>query len=426
MQSHPHPHATGFNIKNPIFIIGVLFFVIGFITWLGSVLIPYLKIACQLNNTQAYLVAFAFYISYMVMAIPAAAVLKKTGFKNGMALGLFIMAVGSVLFIPAAINRAYSLFLTGLFVQGTGLALVQTAANPYVTILGARESAAKRMSIMGVCNGIAASISPLVLGAIILNNTDNITQQLASMNDAGKNVLLNQLAAKVITPYFVMTAVLLILSLAVKYAQLPEIDEEENELPDTVTQEKSIAGFPHLLLGVITLFFYVGVEVISGDTIITYGNFQGIPLSTARFFSSLTQLNMLLGYFVGIVCIPKYISQQKALRLSALTAIAFALTAIFSHGYLSIACIALLGLSNALIWPSVWPLAIAGLGRFTKLGSSLLIMAIGGGAIMPLLYGRLADEVNMQKAYWLVIPCYLFIFYYAVRGHKIKQPGNTV
>jgi len=409
-------------LKNPIIIIGILFFVFGFITWLGSVLIPYLRIVCQLNSTEPYYVAFSLYISYAVMAIPSAWVLKKIGFKNGMVVGLLIVAGGTLLFIPAAKLRLYGLFLTGLYVQGTGLAILQTAANPYITILGPRESAARRVSMMGVCNGIASSLSPIILGALILNNLDNVKDKLVQLNIADKNILLNSLASRVIVPYLVMMAVLIAVALLVKFSGIPEAQEIEDDVDTGVvhSEKKSVFGFPHLIIGVCTLFLYVGVEVIAGDTIINYGTFQGISFSTAKYFSSATQVNMLIGYIIGIICIPKFISQEKALKVSAITAIIFALIAISTTGYVSITFIALLGLANSLMWPSIWPLALAGLGKFTKIGSSLLIMAIGGGALLPLLYGQLAGKFNPQHAYWMVIPCYLTIFYYAVKGHKIR------
>jgi len=411
---------TNNKFSNPIIIIGVLFFVFGFVTWLGSVLIPYLKIVCELNDTEPYFVAFSFYISYAVMAIPSAIVLKKTGFKNGMALGLFIMAIGTLLFVPAAKLRLYGLFLTGLYIQGTGLAILQTASNPYVTILGPRESAAKRISIMGVCNGIASSLSPLILGAAILSGADDIKNKLAHVSINEKNILLKELASRIEWPYLLMMAGLLILSLLVKFSGLPEAQEEEETYNSAVHSKKSILQFPHLLIGVFTLFLYVGVEVIAGDTIINYGSYQGITFSVAKYFSSATQINMLIGYIIGIICIPKFISQEKALKMSAITGIGFALIAIFTNGYTSIVFVSLMGLANSLMWPSIWPLALEGLGKFTKIGSSLLIMAIGGGAILPILYGKFAGKINPQQAYWIVIPCYLAVLFYAVKGHKIR------
>lgn len=412
------------KFSNPIIIIGVLFFVFGFITWLGSVLIPYLKIICELNDTDPYYVAFSWYISYAVMAIPSAWLLKKIGFKKGMVSGLLILAAGTLLFIPAARSRLYSLFLVGLYIQGTGLTILQTASNPYITILGPKESAARRVSIMGVCNGIASSLSPIILGAAILSGADAIKNKIPNVSVAEKNILLSDLATRIELPYLIMAIAWIAVALLIRFSGLPEIHEEESDSVDNIVHSrKNIFQFPHLMIGVITLFLYVGVEVIAGDTIINYGSFQGISFSTAKYFSSATQINMLIGYFIGIICIPKFIKQENALKYSAILGIVFALIAIFTSGYTSIAFVALMGLANSLMWPSIWPLALEGLGKFTKIGSSLLIMAIGGGAILPILYGKLSAAFNPQHAYWIVIPCYLAVLFYAVIGHKIKIKG---
>ncbi|WP_299758661.1 sugar MFS transporter [uncultured Pontibacter sp.] len=404
----------------PMLIIGTLFFIFGFVTWLNSVLIPYLQIACELNNFESYLVAFAFYISYLVMAVPSGWVLKATGFKKGMPLGLVVMAIGALVFIPAAQTRTYSLFLLGLFIQGTGLALLQTASNPYITILGPRESAAKRISIMGICNKVAGALAPIILGAVALSNADILVEKLGSMSVTQKAVELDALAAKVISPYLIMTGVLLVLAVIIYFSSLPEVDtDQEDETVSAANAGKtSILQFPHLLLGVLPMFLYVGVEVMAGDTIISYGASQGIPLATAKFFTTSTLVAMVVGYMVGIVAMPKYISQEKAMKVSAILGAMFTLGAILTDGYTSVLFVALLGLANALIFPAIWPLAIAGLGRFTKTGSSLLIMGIAGGAIIPLLYGYFADLINPQQAYWVMVPCYVFIWYYAVSGHK--------
>lgn len=409
--------------SSPIFIIGALFFVFGFVTWLNSVLIPYLKIACELSNFESYLVAFAFYIAYIVMALPSAWVLKKTGFKKGMAVGLVIMAIGALIFIPAALTRTYSLFLLGLFIQGTGLTVLQTASNPYITILGPAESAAKRISIMGICNKVAGAIAPILLGAVTLKDADGVTARIANMSLTEKALELDALAHKVILPYAAIITVLVILSVLVYFSTLPEIDtdQEDEEVALANSNKTSIMQFPHLLLGVLTLFLYVGVEVMAGDTVISYGSSQGIALSTAKFFTTYTLVSMILGYIIGILCIPKYFSQQTALKTSAILGVILSLVAIFTEGYVSVLFISLLGLANSLMWPAIWPLAIAGLGRFTKTGASLLIMGIAGGAIIPLFYGYLADIVNPQHAYWIMVPCYLFIWYYAVAGHKLKS-----
>lgn len=405
----------------PLVIIGALFFIFGFITWLSSVLIPYLQIACELNNFQSYLVAFAFYISYFVMAVPSGWLLKFTGFKKGMSVGLLAVAIGSLIFVPAASYRSYPLFLFGLFIQGAGLAVLQTASNPYVTILGPIESAAKRISIMGICNGVAGILAPAILGAVVLDNADGINNQLLALTDTEKATVLDELAGKVIIPYLIITSMLLLLSLLVYRSNLPEVDEsalEEEADGAEIKGKTSIFQFPQLLFGVLTLFVYTGVEVIAGNTIISYGAFLGIPLSTAKFFTSFTLVGMLIGYLIGIICIPRLVSQHTALKWSAILGILFGLSAVFTEGVTSVVFVALLGLANSLIWPSVWPLAIDGLGRFTKIGSSLLVMAISGAAVIPLFYGWLADRFDPHQAYWLVIPCYLMIVWYAVVGYR--------
>ncbi len=414
--------ATGQQTRS-IVIIGSLFFIFGFVTWLNSVLIPYLRIACELTNFEAYLVAFAFYISYLVMAVPSAWVLKKTGFKKGMSAGLVVMGVGALLFVPAALTRTYGLFLLGLFVQGTGLAVLQTAANPYITILGPRESAARRISIMGICNKVAGALAPSALGAVALKDVDALVLRLKTLSPAAKATELDALAARVITPYLLIVAVLVLLASLIFFSSLPEIDtDHEDETVATANNGKSsIFQFPHLLLGALAMFFYVGVEVIAGDTIISYGASQGFALSTAALFASCTLGAMILGYIIGIITIPKYISQEKALQTSTIAGVLFTLGALFTNGLPSVILISLLGLANSLIFPAIWPLAIAGLGRFTKLGSSLLVIALSGGAVLPLLYALLANHSSPQRAYWLVIPCYLFLLFYGMAGHKVRR-----
>lgn len=413
--------SKSFVSGNPMIIIGILFFVFGFITWLGSVLIPYLRIACELNNFESYLVTFSFYISYFIMAIPSAWVLSKTGYKKGISLGLVMMSAGTFLFVPAALDRNYLLFLAGLFIQGIGLAILQTAANPYVTILGPRNSAAKRMSIMGICNGIAGVSAPLILGAIMLSDADHLSDTIKAMSFAEKENALNQLAHKVILPYLVMMAGLLLLAVMVFFSKLPELTtdpEEDENTTNFLPPRNSVLQYPHFVWGVVTLFFYVGVEVIAIDTIISYASSQGIPLSTGKFFSSLTLVNMLAGYIAGILLIPKRLSQEHALKICAVAGGIFAIGALLTNGVTSIVFISFLGLANSLIWPSMWPLATNGLGAHLKKGSALLIMAIGGGALLPLLYGKLADVFNAHAAYWILLPCYAIIIFYAFREYR--------
>ena len=412
------------NYKQAMAIIAALFFIFGFVTWLNSVLIPYLKIACELNNFESYLVAFAFYISYAVMALPSSIVLNLFGYKKGISIGLATMAVGALVFVPAAMTRTYYLFLLGLFIQGTGLALLQTAANPYVTLLGPVESAAKRISIMGICNVVAGVISTLLLGAIVLGDADSFVARLSQLTVANKAVALDELALKVVMPYIAMFIVLGSAAIAIFYSALPEVGQEADDEHQEAGKETSIFQFPHLWLGVLTLFLYVGVEVLSGDSIISYAVSQGIPLSKAKFFTSCTLTFLFIGFVTGSICIPKYFSQRKALIVASILGMIFIISSIFTTGYVAVMFLAMLGLVNAMMWPAIWPLSIAGLGKFTKLGASLLVMAIGGGAILPLVYGRLSDMFTPQQAYWMIIPCYLFILYFATSGHKIRRKSS--
>lgn len=408
----------------PITVIGILFFIFGFITWLNGTLIPFLKIACELNNVQAYFVTLAFYIAYFVMAPPSTFVLHKTGFKNGMALGLFVIAIGSLVFIPAALTRTFGLFLTGLFIQGTGLAILQTASNPYVIVIGPRESAAKRISIMGICNKVAGAISPLILGAVILNkDTNNTMEMLKTVTGADRIPMLDALAHKVIVPYIIIAVALTLLALGLRFIHLPDVDTDSTE--DTAlangTHKTAWWQFPHLWLGFVALFLYVGAEVVAGDTIILYGLSLDIPLDIARKFTTYTLISMVVGYIIGIITIPKIVDQAKALAIAAILGLVFTAAALLTKGYFSIACIALLGLANSIMWPAIFPLSIADLGKFTKAGSALLIMGIAGGALIPLLYGRVVMASNNQHAYFILIPIYLFILYFAIAGHKIRK-----
>jgi glucose/galactose transporter len=273
---------------------------------------------------------------------------------------------------------------------------------------------------MGICNKVAGAISPLILGAIILKNADEITISLQTMNGVQRDTVLDALAQRVIVPYIIIALVLLFLAMMVRFSSLPEIDtEQELQNPyGSGTSKKSVFQFPQLVFGVIALFFYVGAEVIAADTIIPYGKSWGIPMDTAKTFTTLTLLAMIVGYLIGIFTIPKYLRQEKALQISAVVGLLFTLAALLTHGMASVACIATLGLANAIMWPAIWPLALEGLGRFTKIGSALLIMSIAGGALLPLIYGKLVDEFDAQKGYWLLIPCYLIIWYYATAGHR--------
>ncbi len=397
------------NYLGPLIIVGVLFFILGFVTWVNGTLITFFKKAFQLDNTSSYLVTFAFFISYTLMALPAAQVLKKVGFKNGMAVGLLVMAVGTVIFVPAAGAASYTLFLAGLFTIGIGLTILQTAINPYVAILGPKESAATRISFMGLANKVAGIVSQVVFGGLLLAGTA-VTSQAEELD-------------KVVTPYLILTGVLVAMAILIRLSKnLPEIEDAVEDLPTdgTVAVAKdSIFQFPNLILGVAAIFCYVGVEVIAGDTIISYGVTSGFPEEEAQLFGTYTLAAMIVGYIMGIVLIPKFVSQQTWLKYSAMFGVLVTIVAIFTTGFTSVLCVALLGLSNAVMWPAIWPLAIDGLGKFIKTGAALLVMGISGGAVLPLVYGALADSMDStQNAYVLMIPLYMFIYYFAIWGHK--------
>lgn len=408
-----------------LFLVGCLYFIFGFITWLNGTLIPFLKTACELNNFQSYFVTFAFFISYFVMAIPSSAILKKTGFKKGMSLGLLVMAVGAIIFIPAAMQRSFPLFLLGLFTQGLGLSILQTAVNPYVTILGPEESAAQRISIMGIANKAAGILIPILIASILLNNIDSINEQVKAATDvAAKEQLLSELSSRIINPYIIVTVTLVILALLIRISPLPEVNDEE-ENPDIEQGRSSISQHPYLFLGAIAIFFYVGVEVLAGDSIISYGTYQQIPMERAKFFTSLTLGCMVGGYFLGIILTPKYLSQESALKICAVLGILFTIGVLTTTGMTSVFFLAALGFAHSIMWPAIWPMSLKGLGRHTKRGAAYLIMGIAGGAILPLIYGAMGDVMNLQSAYILMIPCYLYILYFAVKGHLVGYKPQT-
>lgn len=448
MQSGNH----GFSRKSyfiSISIIGLLFSIFGFVAWINGSLIPFLKIACELNQAEAYLVSLVFYISHTFMALPLAAVLIKTGYKKGMALGLIGMAIGALIFIPAAHTRTYAIFLLGLFVMGTGLTLLQTASNPYVVVMGPRKSAAVRIGFMGVANKAAGILSPLIFTALMLQGIDKYSDaNLKLMSPANRAIAYNQLADRLVVPYIAMAVILVLLAVMIRVSPLPEIDTDAEDESgsgsgsNSNTDKTSILQFPQLVLGAVALFFYVGVEVMAGDTIGMYGRYLGIS-----FFGQLTSYTMafmVIGYLAGIVAIPKFIKQERALIVSASLGLIFSLSVLFSSpvdygisrvllGWTgvspipnSVLFVALLGFANAMVWPTIWPLALDGLGKYTKIGSAILVMAIAGGAVIPPLYGLLSDAYSPQTSYWVLLPCYMAILLYALKGHKLRSWKSTV
>lgn len=415
--------------RSAMVIMAILFFVFGFVTWLNGPLITYVKLAFGLDtDSKAFMVTTAFYLAYFFLALPSSWVLEKTGMKKGMAMALIVMAIGTFLFGKFATHRNYGMSLTGLFVIGSGLSLLQTASNPYISIIGPIESAAKRISIVGICNKAAGIISPIVLSAFVLKGVNQLEAKVsAAPSQEVKDSILGEFASKIYTPYIIMAVVLVLLGIWILRSSLPEIKSAEaNAQPvltnDTAKSKSSIFQFPHLWLGALCIFFYVGAEVMAGDAIGTYGKGFHIPTDETKYFTSYTLAAMLLGYVIGLFTIPKYLSQQTALKYSALSGILFTLLAFVTKGYVSVAFVAALGLANALMWPAIFPMAIAGLGRFTEKGSAILIMGIAGGALIPKAFAALKEDYNFQLAFFaLMIPCYIYILYYSIKGYKTGQ-----
>ncbi|UCJ08293.1 sugar MFS transporter [Chitinophaga pendula] len=415
-----------------LIIIGMLFFIFGFVSWVNAILIPYFKVACELNHFQSYLVTFAFYIAYFVMSVPSSYLLKAIGFKNGIMCGFLVMAAGAFIFIPAALFRVYEVFLVGLFTIGLGLAVLQTAANPYITILGEKERAAQRISIMGICNKGAGILAPVLFAAVILKATDNeLFASLANMDDGEKAAALDTLIRRVIIPYAILGIVLIGLGTIVRMSPLPEINTEEESAAIAMVNaaKNNILQFPHLVLGALAIFLHVGTQVIAVDTVIGYAGSMGIQLLEAKVFPSYTLTATICGYFLGILLIPRYLSQLRVLQICTVMGAIFTLLIIFAGGEIkllghtadvSLWFVIMLGLANSMVWAGIWPLALDGLGRFTKLGASVMIMGLCGNAIMPLLYGHFADIYNVKDAYWVLFPCYLYLVFYAFRGYRYR------
>ncbi len=404
----------------PVITIAVLFFIFGFVTWLNGPLITFVKLAFELRDVHALLVPMAFFLSYFFLALPAAAILRKTGMKQGMAIGLLVMAAGAVAFGHFTTVRQYAGTLAGLFVIGAGLSLLQTASNPYISIVGPLRSAARRIAVMGICNKFAGFLAPFVFGALVLRGLDDFETRVAQASTAdSRNALLDAFAAQVYWPYMAMAVLLALLAAWISRSSLPDILPASANADARQGDERSIFSFAHLWLGVVCIFLYVGVEVMAGDAIGIYGAGFGLPTGQTALFTSYTLFAMLLGYVIGLLLIPRYISQERYLALSAVLGIALTVAATATTGFTSVMFIAALGLANAMMWPAIFPLAISGLGRHTETGSALLIMAIAGGAIMPVAFGLLKESIDFQFAYAaLALPSYLYILFYGARGYR--------
>ena len=419
-----------------LFMCGCLYFIFGFVSWVNSILIPYFKVACDLHNeVLGYLVAFAFYIAYLVMSIPASVMLNKIGFKRGVEYGLWVMAIGALLFVPAAMTRTYALFLAGLFSFGIGLAILQTAANPFVTIIGPIESAARRISIMGICNKFAGIVSPLIFSALVIREADKTTMSLVKSGElvgAAKEQALDEMILNVIPPYLCLAVLLFVFGVVFYKSSIPDIDPKSLNKAEEGdgSERKSIFAYPYLILGALAMFCHVGSQVISVDTSIRYAESMGATLDEAKILPSLTLACILIGYLCGIALIPKYLKQQKALLICTITGLVLSLCVIFASGSvelfgmqtdISLWFLILLGLPNSLIFAGIWPLAIRNLGKYTNLGSSFLVMGLCGNAFLPLIYGWVADNFGLRVGYWVLVPCFLYLIFYAAVGHSIEH-----
>jgi glucose/galactose transporter len=403
-----------------IAIVGALFFIFGFVTWLNGPLIQFAKLAFNVSDSLAFLIPFAFYISYFCLALPSSAILRRTGMKKGMALGLFAMAVGAVVFGQYTTGRIYTGAVIGIFIIGAGLAILQTASNPYISILGPIEGAAQRIAVMGICNKLAGMLAPIVIGSLVMHGMGDLSAQVEAADFATREQLLNEFAARIHDPYMLMAGLLALLAVGILFSPLPELrPEEANREAGGDGGRTSILHYPHVWLGALCIFVYVGVEVMAGDAIGTYGAGFGLPLDQTKFFTSFTLGAMLLGYLAGLVLIPRVVSQERWLAVSAVLGVAFTVGAFATQGIVSVAFVAALGFANAMMWPAIFPLAIQGLGRFTEQGSALLIMGISGGAIIPQLFVHLKESLDFQLVFLLLmVPCYLYILYFAARGHR--------
>jgi len=410
-------------------IVAILFFVLGFATWLNGSLMPYLKQMLQLTPLQASLVVFSFYIAVTFTALPSAWLIRKVGYKNGMALGMATMMFAGLLYIPAAQTQTFALFLLAQLVIGAGQTLLQTAVNPYVVKIGPEQTAAVRISIMGILNKTAGVVAPIVFTALMAGSF------VATADAAITPAQIDEMAARLVLPYLGLAAFLGLLALAVKFSPLPELAKESGD-DNKAGQIKAVLAKPGLVLGVLALFVYVAVEVIAGDTIGLFALSLGVERYTVM--TSYTLGCMVLGYILGILLIPRLLSQQAALAVSAVLGVLLTLAIVLvDNASYTIAntvlvpfggtalpdtllFIAVLGLANAIVWPAVWPLALSGLGALTSVGSALLIMGIAGGAFGPLFWGLVSgSSLGQQGAYIIMLPCYLFILFYALKGHKL-------
>lgn len=414
------------NGKNYTFALSVLtslFFMWGFITCLNDILIPHLKAVFTLNYTQAMLIQFCFFTAYFVMSLPSGYIVEKIGYKKGIVLGLIIAGIGCLMFYPAAGTRSYGLFLTAFFVLASGITLLQVAANPYVTILGKPKTASSRLNLTQAFNSLGTTIAPIFGSMLILSVAVKSAETLSGMS--AEDLAAYQLteAAAVQNPYVILAFVLFVIAGVFAVIKLPVIEPAAPaEVSSSTTGERASAWkYPHLVLGAIGIFVYVGAEVSIGSFLVNFlgeKNIAGLAEADAGKYVSFYWGGAMIGRFVGAAVMQK-VNPGKVLGVASVIAAFLVVVTMFSSGSLAMWLILSVGLFNSIMFPSIFSLGVAGLGKHTGQASGILCMAIVGGALIPLLQGFLADSIGIQKAFFLPVLCYLFIAYYGYRGHKI-------
>lgn len=411
--------------KNPLLIpfilVTTLFFLWGMAHNLDSILIPHLKKACDLNNRQSTLVDTAVFFAYFIMAIPAGMFIKKWGYKSGIITGLLVFATGAFLFIPAANTRSFELFLLALFVIGCGLAMLETTANPYAAILGPAKSAGTRLNLAASFNGLAASVAPVIGTAFILSGVEYSKVELAAMPTAERLAYLNTEAAAVKVPYLILGIVLVTVAVLFYFFRFPEVKDDSK-----IAKAKDFFAafkYKHLKWAVIAQFCYVGAQVCVTSFFIRMAK-QGGGLNekTAGYYLGIYGLLFMAGRFAGTFFM-KFISEQKLLSIYAVISVLLCLVAILSEGGYVIYSLGALGFFMSIMFPTIFSLGITDLGKDTKIGSSLLVMSIVGGAIFPYMMGTVIDinKDNVQTGYIVPLVCFLVIVFFGVKGYKIQR-----
>ncbi|WP_246285514.1 glucose/galactose MFS transporter [Nguyenibacter vanlangensis] len=377
---------TGRHGLAPLGVAAAIFFMMGFVTWLNGPLISFVRVAFSLGDASAFMVPMVFYFSYFLFSLPVSLVARRLGLRKGLAGALLLCAAGVALFGQFVAMRMCGGALTGLLVMGAGLSLMQVVINPLVSLLGPSERAAQRIAIMGVCNKFAGILAPIVLATVVMGDIGNIARRAQDAADpATRDAILNGFVQAIYAPYMTMAVVLLMAAGGVAFFPLPEL--QAPALPG-LTERRERIFRPHLVFGIAAMFLYVGIEVMAGDAIGTYGQGFGLPLSQTKFFTSLTLAGMLAGYVAGFVVVPRLITQERFLELSCIGGCVLTGAALVTHGYVSVLCVALLGATNAMLMPTIFPIAIRGAGAWTPLASALLVMAYSGGAIVPQILWR--------------------------------------